>query len=230
MAITVEALHLHTVESMRKYDDFAAWFACAAAGSMVGWSPRLARGAGMAAGLVAGGLALISGIHYSQSARQTFEAGGSSRPLKVAAALEPYLSLPHGRFLIGGLGDDQILYMDHLAVPWFQHVDDLCIKYPIPGRGGDSHGQTPGLTCFQLKPQCMYLEGEVGYEAAIRAHWFTLISMWGNHGTTQDLAIKRTTEHTPGYVLLTRAGGSPTWIYAPTHGKAPAPSAQTGSR
>jgi hypothetical protein len=60
----------------------------------------------------------------------------------------------------------------------------------------------------------MYLEGAAGYRAAIQAHWFTLISMIGNHGVAQDKAIDQAVEDTGGYVLLTRVGGQPTWIYA----------------
>lgn len=220
IAITVEGLHLHTVESLRKHDDFAAWFACAAAGSVVGWPRLRSRFVGWITALAVGCAAILSGIHYTRLAASTFEAGGSSKPLYVAAALKPYLETPKGRYLIGGLGEDQILYMDHLAVRWFQHFDDLYIKYPIPGRGGDSHGQARGLVCFRLEPHCMYLEGIAGYRAAIRAHWFTLISMFSNHGTWQDAQIESAVEQTPGYVLLTLAGGAPTWIYAPAYQKA----------
>src|SRR5260370_27157667 len=81
----------------------------------------------------------------------------------------------------------------------------------------DSHGQTPGLACLRLEPDCMYLEGIAGYQAAIRAHWFALISMIGNHGTAQDAAIRSAVGSTPGYVLLTTLGGAPTWIYPPDY-------------
>ncbi len=217
IAVTVEGLHLQTVESLRKHDDFAAWFACVAAGSGAGLPRLQSRFAGWITALAVGSAAILSGIQYTSLAGSTFEAGGSSRPLYVAAALKSYLAIPHGRYLIGGLGEDQILYLDHLPVRWFQRFDDLYIKYPIPGRGGDSHGQAPGLACFRLEPHCMYLEGIAGYSAAIRAHWFTLISMYGAHGTKQDAQIVTAIDRTPGYVLLTQVGGAPTWIYPPAY-------------
>ncbi len=213
--VTFEGLHLHTVESLRKHDDFAAWFACAAAGA-VAYRVRLQEHQTlkrMAIVLVAAVTAL-SGLHYTQLASSTFEAGGSPLPLHVAALLKPYLRLPNGRFLLGGIGDDEILYMDHLTIPWYRHVDDLYIKYPIPGGGGDSHGQAQGPVCMTPAPHCMYLEGIAGYRAAIHAHWFTLISMWADHGSLQDAAIMQAVQQTPGYVQLTRVGGAPIWIYA----------------
>lgn len=216
--VTIGNMHLHTLESMRKHDDFSAWFSCLACGSipsyLIARRSRLGRGAAVFAIAAA---SLIFGIHYSQTAKSTFEAGGSDTPLKVATALKPYLRLPHGRYLLGGFASDEILYMDSVPVPWYREVDDLYIKYPIPGRGGDSHGQNPGLACSSIKPHCIYLEGIAGYRAAIKAHWFTLISMWGDHGTTQDAEIEQAVEHTPGYILLTRVGGKPTWIYAPVY-------------
>ncbi len=63
----------------------------------------------------------------------------------------------------------------------------------------------------------MYLEGLAGYRAAIAAHWFDLISMWGGHGLRQDTEIEQAVEHTPGYVLIAIISGAPTWIYAPAY-------------
>ena len=91
--------------------------------------------------------AVLSGVHYSKTAVSTYQAGDNKIKLVGAAALKPYLELPDGKYLIGGLTSDQTVYLDHLAIPWFRLNDDTYIKYPIPGRGGDSHGQTPGLTC-----------------------------------------------------------------------------------
>ena len=216
--VTAEGLHLHTVESLRKHDDFAAWFACAAAGA-VAYGLRLPGRRALRAAVIAlvAAVPVVSGLHYTQLARSTFEAGGSRMPLHVAALLKPYLELPGGRYLLGGIGDDEILYMDHLTIPWYRHVDDLYIKYPIPGRGGDSHGQAAGPVCLSLAPHCMYLEGVAGYRAAIQAHWFSLISMWDDHRSAQDAEIMQAVEHTPGYVLLARAGGAPIWIYGPDY-------------
>lgn len=216
MIVTVEGLHLHTVESMRKHDDFSAWFACAANGSMV---PRLrvrnllSRAAPV---LIACAVA-ASGGYYSLTARSTYEAGGSPSTLQIASTLWPYLTLPNGRFLLGGLASEQLVYVGGLKIPWYQLTDDLYIKYPIPGRGGDTHGQTSGRACFRLRPGCMYLEGIAGYRAAIRSHYFDLITMFGGHGIRQDALIEQAVQDTPGYVLVAIVAGAPTWIYAPAY-------------
>jgi hypothetical protein len=216
LIVTVEGLHLHTVESMRKHDDFSAWFACAATGSI---AARLhgRRLMSLIAPVVIGCAVVASGLHYSQTARSTYEAGGSRTTLQIASELRPYLGLPNGRYLIGGLANEQLVFIDGLGLHWYQLADDLYIKYPVPGRGGDSHGQVLGPACFRLRPGCMYLEGVAGYRAAIHAHWFDLISMWGGHGIRQDTQIEQAVEHTPGYVLIAIVAGAPTWIYAPAY-------------
>jgi Dolichyl-phosphate-mannose-protein mannosyltransferase len=214
--ITLEGLHLHTIESMRKHDDFAAWFACVATGYLV--ATRQVRHSIAAAAVAIVALVItISSIHYSALARSTYEAGGSDRTLLFAAAVEPYIIAQNRHYLIGGFGDDQVLYMVHSPARWFQQFDDLYIKAPIAGRGGDWHGQARGLACMVLRPNCMYLEGIAGYRLAIREHWFSLVSLWGDHGTLQDKAIAQAVEHTRGYVLVTNVGGAPTWIYAPAY-------------
>jgi len=151
--------------------------------------------------VVIGCAAAASGIHYSQTARSTYEAGGLHTTLQIASELRPYLRLHGGRFLIGGLANKQLVFIDGLGIGWYQLADGLYIQYPVPGRGGDSHGRVMGPACFRLRPGCMYLEGVAGYRAAIHAHWFDLISMWGGHGLRQDTQIERAVEHTRGYVL-----------------------------
>jgi hypothetical protein len=158
----------------------------------------------------------LSVPYYAPRAESTYQALPDPSIRIADAPLRPYLARS-GRLLLGGLRDDELLYADHLAIPWFQHFNDQYIKYPIPGRGGDPHGQTRGLACLTLRPRCMYLEGAAGYRAAIHAHWFTLVSMLGSHGTPLDSLIQKAVERTPGYVLLTRLGGSPTWVYAPAY-------------
>lgn len=216
LIVTVEGLHLHTVESMRKHDDFSAWFACAASGSMV---PRLRLRSliSRAAAVLIGCAVAASGAYYSHTARSTYEAGGSPTTLLTASTLRPYLGLPNGRFLLGGLSTEQLVYLGRLTIRWYQLADDLYIKYPIPGRGGDTHGQTLGRACFRLRPGCMYLEGIAGYRAAIRSHYFDVVSMFGGHGTRQDALIEQAVEDTPGYVLVAIVAGAPTWVYAPAY-------------
>ena len=217
--VTAEGIHLHTTESMKRHDDFSAWFTCVAAGyalarlidALKGWAARVA------AILAAAAVVVLSGMHYSPSAPGLYPAHTVQSQVQAFGVLKPYLALHDGRFLLGGLTDDLMLYTEHLGVPWYQHFDDVYIKYPIPGRGGDSHGEIRGRACMKLRAGCMYLEGDAGYQAAIRAHWFAVISMIGAHNGVlpQDKAIEKAVASTPGYVLLTRAGGAPTWIYAP---------------
>ena len=110
-----------------------------------------------------------------------------------------------------------MIYTDHVNIPWFNLSDDNYIKYPIPGRGGDSHGQTPGLTCWKLKPGCVYLEGNAGYRAAIRAHWFTFISLYGRaQAIPQDPAIEWTANHTRDMCSLPRQAEPPPGSTPPT--------------
>jgi hypothetical protein len=218
LLVTAEALRLHSDESMRKHDDFGAWFTCIAAGYAFAYIQNLARNGQMprfAVG-VAGVTVILSGAYYSAQPTATYEAAGDNTYLSAYSILRPYIN-DSGRYLVGGVTEYEVLYADDLNVPWYDYINDVYIKYPIPGRGGDSHGQTPGRACLVLRAGCMYLEGAAGYRAAIHAHWFTMISMIGNHGIGQDNVIEQAVRQTPGYVLLTRVGGAPTWIYAPAY-------------
>jgi len=209
LLVTAEGIHLHSTESMYKHDDLGVWFTAAGAGAVVAWiRPRFVQP------LVALALIVASGFVYTRSAISTYQASDAAAPMAQYAALKPYLELKTGRYLLGGLTANDVIYEDRVSVPWFRLVDDLYIKYPIPGRGGDSHGETIGPACYSLKPHCMYLEGIAGYRAAIRAHWFALISMIGEHYTPQDQEIENIVSHTPGYVRLWQLPGPPTWSYA----------------
>jgi hypothetical protein len=221
--VTAEAIHLGSDESMGRHDDFAAWFGCLAAGYMltllvrqVPWrSTRWALAGGAAA--VVG----ISGILYTFGPA-TFANHGSASNTEVQnitpidGILAPYLNAGHFRYLLTGYY--LIPYTDHVWVPWWDLDDDNYIKYPIPGRGGNWHDTARGVACTALKPGCMYLEGNAGYVAAIKAHDFAIISITRLAGLLpQDHAIEHAAATTPGYVLLTAAGGGPTWIYLPDY-------------
>ncbi len=226
MLVTFEALRLHSDESMRKHDDYGAWFTCVAAGYSVAYLVQLVKVRYLyciGVALVLGGLA-TSGAHYTALAASTYEAGYNSevswppaRLLPFFATLRPYLNYPGGRFLVGGVVEDQLPYADHITLPWSDYVNDVYLKYPIPGRGGDASGQVPGPACTSPGPRCTYLEGAAAYQAAIHAGWFALISLVGNHGIALDTVIRQAVEQTPGYVLLTSVAGAPTWIYAPAY-------------
>ena len=208
LLVTAEGIHLRSTESMYKHDDFGVWFTAAGAGAVVAWiRPRFMKA------LIALVIIVASGFVYTRSAVTTYQASDAVAPMAQYAALKPYLELNSGRYLLGGLTADDLIYEDQVPVPWFRLVDDLYIKYPIPGRGGDSHGEAMGPACYSLKPHCMYLEGIAGYRAAIRAHWFALISMIGEHYTPQDQEIENIVSHTRGYVRLWQLPGPPTWIY-----------------
>ncbi len=223
--VTIESLHLHTVESMRKHDDIGIWFTCMAAGYLLARPSALARpkAARVAlAALMPVGI-VLSGAHYSKLARSTYEAGTSQERRDAFGDLKPFLQLPHGRYLIGGLDNEQLVYSDHLSIPWYRLYDDVYIKYPIPGRGGDTHGEAQGPACLQMHPYCMYLEGVAGWKAAIKAHFFALVSMLGEHDSRQDHQIETILNDTPGYFERTGVGGAPTWIYLPAYRNAHVP-------
>jgi len=116
----------------------------------------------------------------------------------------------------------------HPAVPVSGHlgawVDDIYITYPVPGRGGDWHGQARGLECGgpgrppASAPGCVYLEGVAGYEAAIHAHAFAIVSLLGNHNMDRrDRDILAAVESTRGYAQISDEGSAPTFIYAPDY-------------
>jgi hypothetical protein len=228
LLVTIESLHLHTVESMRKHDDIGIWFTCMAAGYLLARPGALvrARAPKVALATVIPLAIVASGAHYSKLARSTYEAGTSAARRTAFGDLKHYLELPNGRYLIGGLDNEQLVYSDHLSIPWWRLYDDVYIKYPIPGRGGDTHGETQGPACYranQAKTYCMYLEGVAGWRAAIHAHFFALISMLGDHNSKQDTEIQNIVSHTPGYKLYTDVGGAPTWLYLPAYRSAHVP-------
>lgn|GEM_PF-1895136 len=222
LLVTLEALHLRSDESMRQHDDFGAWFACIAAGYALSKIPQYlnSRSARYAVATAMSLLVLAAGVQYTMIDSSTYEGGVVRRAstLPFYALVRPYLTLSGARYLIDGQTDFHLIYSDHVNIPWYNLFDNYYIKYPIPGRGGDSHGQTRGPVCMTLKTKCIYLQGIAGYRTAIHAHWFALISLYNELFITKtDKAIEQAVTHTPGYTLLTRAGGKPTWIYAPSY-------------
>ena len=110
--------------------------------------------------------------------------------------------------------DRVIAYDYHLPIPWWRLTDDNYVKYPIPGRGGNASGSAPGQVCTSLAPGCVYLQGLEGARDAIRAHWFAVVSFIGQHYLAIDSVELDTVRTTPGYLLVSTAGG-PTYIYVP---------------
>ena len=223
--VTLEAIHLGSDESMGRHDDFGAWFACLAVGYLlavlVRWVPWRPGRWVLATGLAA--LVAAVGMLYTFGPA-TFANHGAGHDTEVLASvtanfgiLKPYLASDQ-RYLLSGNTDYAIIYNDHDGVPWWNLTDDAYIKYPIPGRGGNWHGTTRGLTCTKLLPRCQYLVGDAGYVAAIKAHAFAVISITRTGaGVPPDGVIEHAAEDTPGYVLLTTQGNGPTWIYYPDY-------------
>ena len=234
LLVTAEGIRLQTDQSMNKHDDFGAWFTCIAAGYALARGAELCRRwvARLPFIIIALSVVVWTGIHYAAGpgapARDGLFNAGEGQSLTAATQQYQFLAPwiredPSGHYLIGGLASYLVLYSDHLSVPWSQWVDDLYIKYPVPGRGGDWQGKS-GLVCggpgqpAASSPGCSYLDGTAGFEAAIRAHAFAVVSLLGNHDWTNlDTAILYTVESTPGYVQISEVNYSPTFIYAPDY-------------
>ena len=228
MLVTLGNIRLHTDQSMDKHDDFGIWFSCIPAAYALAYIAEAARSwrVKIPVVVVAAGVAGWCGYYYSQPAHVT--AYFSTKPLaayerSMYGFLGPYLKRGNDEYLLGSVWDSEMVYGNNSSIAWWQFFDDTYVKYPIPGRGGDAHGQAQGLICGgggqppATDPHCIYLEGVPAYVAAIRAHWFALITLDGNHGLWSDAMILATVKSTPGYVLLTMHGGAPTFIYAPDY-------------
>jgi hypothetical protein len=80
-------------------------------------------------------------------------------------------------------------------------VEHNYIEYPVPGHAGE------------------LLTGRAGFQAAIRHHWFAVISFQSADASTWDSWDQlelRTTEATAGYELASTYGGM-TFIYRPDY-------------
>jgi Dolichyl-phosphate-mannose-protein mannosyltransferase len=220
--VTLEAIHLGSDESMGRHDDFGAWFGCLAGGYLVALLVRklprywLKVGAAVVAAAVIG----CVGYTYTGGAASAVDSASieTTADTPNLAILRPYLQTGQ-RYLLDGKLDYTAAYNDHIVFHWWNLINDAYIKYPVPGRGGNWHGTVRGPACLTLRPGCMYLEGNAGYVAAIRAHAFAVISITRPPGLSlpSDIVIERAAESTAGYVLLTTAGGGPTWIYLPDY-------------
>jgi 4-amino-4-deoxy-L-arabinose transferase-like glycosyltransferase len=219
---TIANMRLHSPIALVKHDDFGAWFASIAAGYALARSAELARtwhvkvpviGVSLIAVVLAGarytGQAdMSSNTSTNLSVHSRHEHAVTAATLRTFSRLEAYLQLgPRGRYLLGGRLSTQLIYDEHLNIHWWQYANDSYVKYPVPGHGGNVAGTSKGD----------YLYGTRGYSAAIHAHWFALISLIGAYHNAQDAAILAAVKSTPGYVLLTTAGGAPTYIWAPDY-------------
>lgn len=223
--VTAEAIHLGSDESTGRHDDFGAWFACLAVGYLMATLVQRVpwrSGRWLVATALAGAIVGMSVIYtFSPLTFANHGAGNDTEVVRVmpsvASILKPYLDSGQ-RYLLSGEDSYEIIYNDHDWVQWWNLIDDNYIKYPIPGRGGNWHGTARGLTCTSLRPGCIYLEGDVGYAAAIRAHAFAVISITRSGKLTlpADAPIEQAAAAS-GYHLLTTADGGSTWIYLPDY-------------
>ena len=223
--VTTEALKLGDLTSVNKHDDFGVWFTVMAAGYLLARGAELARSRHARAVWILPALAVVGvSLHIYASARPI----DGSANMYGTKALIPYLKVgSNNNYLIGGRINDAVMYHYHLAIPWFHDFDDNYVKYPIPGRGGDSSGSVQGATCTSLAPKCVYVVGPAGAQAAIRAHWFAVVSFIGQNHLPIDKVELEAVQTTPGYELVSTAGGQ-TYVYAPDYpGLAPKIAAPT---
>ena len=212
--VTLEAVHLRDLTSVNKHDDFGVWFTVMAAGYLLARGAELLRSWWARAMWILPALAVVGITLHLYTNLQPIDGSPNMHGTKL---LVPYLKADSNyNYLIGGRINDSIMYHYHLAIPWYRDFDDNYVKYPVPGRGGDRSGSVPGLTCTSPGPKCVYVAGPAGAKAAIRAHWFAVVSFVGQNYLPIDKAELEAVQTTPGYELVSTAGGQ-TYVYAPDY-------------
>lgn len=212
LLVTLEAIHLQDLTSLNKHDDFGAWFTTIAAGYALARGAELTRAPYARAAWGISALLIVPVAFHFYSNHRPIDPPGN---VADVSQIVPYLQVNSSdRYLMGGLIDHVILYDYHLPIPWWRVFDDDYIKYPIPGRGGNVSGSAPGRICTSLAPGCVYLQGPEAARAAISAHWFAVISFVGQNSLPIDQVELATVRTTPGYLLVSTAGGQ-TYIYVP---------------
>jgi 4-amino-4-deoxy-L-arabinose transferase-like glycosyltransferase len=164
LAAPLNQIRIHTDTSLQKHVDFGIWFACIAAGYAVDALAQVLHGraaritvAGLATGAA---LALTAPAGYAQS-RQYFHEWPNREPLAVT--LQPYVHPGNSQYLAEEY--DVAAYYLGGRVDADQWDDTWFFKYTPPG----------GVT----------LEGIPAYQAAVRAHYFSLIIL--DFGDTQPV-------------------------------------------
>ena len=212
LLVTLEAIHLQDLTSLNKHDDFGAWFTTIAAVYALARGAELTRAPYARAAWGISALLIVPLAFHFYSNHRPIDPPGN---VADVSQIVPYLQVNSSdRYLMGGLIDHVILYDYHLPIPWWRVFDDDYIKYPIPGRGGNASGSAPGRICTSLAPGCVYLQGPEAARAAISAHWFAVISFVGQNSLPIDQVELATVRTTPGYLLVSTAGGQ-TYIYVP---------------
>ena len=202
---TLEALHLQDLTSLNKHDDFGVWFTAMAAGYALARGAELIRTRYLRAGWVISALFSVPIMLHFYGNHQPIEMPVN---LNGVSRIAPYLQANSSdRYLMGGRLDDVILYDFHLPIPWWRVITDNYVKYPVPGLGGNARGSVKGRVCNIPAPGCVYLQGPEGARAAIRAHWFAVISFIGQNHLPIDTVELDTVRTTPGYILISTVGG-----------------------
>ena len=198
--VTIENMRLQSLTSLNKHDDFGAWFACMAAGY------ALARLAELAADrrahallLVILGAVPVAAVGYADSGQAAGFMTILNSGIPRIEALQQYVRPGRQHYLISYYSD--VAYDLRPSLAWQQVVEHNYIKYPVPGQPG------------------RYMFGVAGFEAAIREHWFAVVSFQARSERTWDswdqLELKAV-ESTPGYRLASESGGL-IFIYRPDY-------------
>lgn len=201
LLVVLEYVHLRSLVSANKHEDFGAWFMCISAGYALARGAELARHWYGKLPFIAVAVAATAAVAVTYVAKPTGALDGSNVIIPQAQAMRPYLTSPGSRrFLLAGQqGALEIPYYLHINIPWSQVTNDNYIKYQVPGRPDT------------------FIEGPAGFKAAIRDHYFALVSFpAGALVNGNDRAYVATVTSTPGYILVSTVGG-PTYIYAPDY-------------
>ena len=201
LLVVLEYVHLRSLVSANKHEDFGAWFMCIAAGYALARGAELARPWYGKLPFIAAAVAATAAVAVTYVAKPPGAGGGSNVIIPQAQAMRPYLTSPGSReFLLAGQqGALEIPYYLHVSIPWNHVTNDNYIKYQVPG-----HPDT-------------FLTGSAGFKAAIRGHYFALISFpAGALVNGNDRSYVAVVRSTPGYILVSTVGG-PTYIYAPDY-------------
>lgn len=199
----IQGIWLRSLTLLAGHEGIGAWFACVAAGGALAGLAELVRSRsakGLIAGVAVAVAVLVGAADFTRGA--TFPLGGASG-IRRAAALTPYIHPGRQHYLISYYTD--VIYYLRQSPGWRQITGQDNIDYPVPGHPG------------------RFLSGRLGFEAAIRNHWFAVVSIPAGQAHGPDawerMALAQV-RMTPGYVLVSRIGGL-IYVYRPGRQRAP---------
>jgi multisubunit Na+/H+ antiporter MnhG subunit len=200
LLITAEAMHLHNVQALTTSGDFGAWFACIAAGYAVGRLAELPRSRFAAAALSSLMIAPIAAVAIAGASQAQVLTTAANSAVPEITALQPYLATPGKQhYLIASYQD--IAYDLRPSPGWQQVTDSFYVSYPLPGHPG------------------RYLHDAAGLAAAIKAHWFALISVPVTPAAADTFSrlVLRQAQATSAYYLASVTGGVCIYVYLPDY-------------